>query len=196
MQIYVLPALALFMGSYFPLAVILFFQDIEKKYFKMEFCSSLNFWNECIFPSLSNPWLSIGFLGVTAIGAIFFFIVVNGIEASNELIVIESKPIPNDLINYVFPYVVSFMGLDYSETGKVIGFFIFLAWMFLISYMSGQILMNPLLLAAKWKLYEVEANVMGKIKTLRALSKEENIKVGQKLDSCLIQGVYVLSKSK
>lgn len=196
MQIYILPALALFMGSYFPLAVILFFQDIEKKYFKMEFCSSLRFWDECIFPSLSNPWLSIGFLFVAAIGAIFFFIVVNGIEASNELIVIESKPIPNDLINYVFPYVVSFMGLDYSETGKVIGFFIFLAWMFLISYMSGQILMNPLLLAAKWKLYEVEANVMGKIKTLRALSKEENIKVGQKLDSCLIQGVYVLSKSK
>ena len=196
MQIYILPALALFMGSYFPLAVILFFQDIKKEYFNLQFCRSFDILNDCMLPSLSNPILSIGFLCITALGAIFFFVVLNGIDGSNELVVVEAKPIPNDLINYVFPYVVSFMGLDYSEIGKVIGFFIFLAWMFLISYMSGQILMNPLLLAAKWKLYEVEANVMGKSKTLRALSKEQNIKAGQKLGSCLIQGVYVLSRSK
>jgi hypothetical protein len=184
------------MGSYFPLAVILFFQDIKKEYFNLQFCRSFDILNDCMLPSLSNPILSIGFLCITALGAIFFFVVLNGIDGSNELVVVEAKPIPNDLINYVFPYVVSFMGLDYSEIGKVIGFFIFLAWMFLISYMSGQILMNPLLLAAKWKLYEVEANVMGKSKTLRALSKEQNIKAGQKLGSCLIQGVYVLSRSK
>lgn len=195
MQIYILPALALFMGSYFPLAVILFFQDIEKKYFKMKLCTSLDFINECTLPSLSNPLLSIGFLVATTLGALLFFIVLNNIDGANEIVVVEAKPIPNDLINYVFPYVVSFMGLEYSETGKVIGFFIFLAWMFLISFMSGQILMNPLLLAMKWKFYEVEADVMGRRKLLRSLSREESIKPGQKLNSCLIQGVYVLSKS-
>lgn len=194
MQLFFLPALALFLGSYLPLALILFVQDIQDKYYKMPWCKSFSFFNDCVFPSLTNPFLSFGFLLVTFIGACFFFLVINKIEGDNELIVIEAKPIPNDLINYVFPYVVSFMGLNYGEIGKVLGFVIFLAWMFLISYMSGQILMNPLLLAAKWKLYEIEADVMGKPKTLRALSKEPSIKKDQRLTSCLIQGIYVLNK--
>jgi hypothetical protein len=53
-------------------------------------------------------------------------------------------------MNYVLPYVVSFMSIDYQVTGKFVGFLIFLGWMFLITYKSGQIMLNPLLTVFGW----------------------------------------------
>lgn len=111
------------------------------------------------------------------------------------MVVDEVETVPNDLINYVFPYVVSFMGLELGNTGKVLGFCLFLGWMFLISYRSGQILMNPLLLVAGWQLYDIHANIGGHIRHRKALSKDVVIR-GQHLRSCLVQGIYVLSKPK
>ena len=71
----------------------------------MPLCKSLDFTNDCLIPSVSNPELSIGFLILTAACAFFFFLVVNNIKGSNDITVNEAKPIPNDLINYVFPYI-------------------------------------------------------------------------------------------
>ena len=59
--------------------------------------------------------------------------------------VTESKHVPADLINYVIPYVVSFMSLDYEQTPKLFGFAVFLIWIFWITYKSGQIALNPVL---------------------------------------------------
>lgn len=105
----------------------------------------------------------------------------------------ECKTIPNDLINYVFPYIVSFMGVELGSTGKLLGFGLFMVWLFLISYRSGQILMNPLLLAVGWQLYEIQADIEGNKRSLRALSREIVVP-GQRLRSCLVQGIYVLSR--
>lgn len=68
---------------------------------------------------------------------------------------------PADLMNYVLPYVVSFMSLDYSETSKFLGFFIFLAWIFWITYKSGQVVLNPVLVAFEWKYYEIKYRYEG-----------------------------------
>ncbi len=59
-------------------------------------------------------------------------------------------------MNYVLPYVVSFMTLDYHDVGKFVGFLIFLSWIFLISYKSGTIILNPLLIVFGWKLHEIK----------------------------------------
>ncbi|MGR9580667.1 hypothetical protein ACU80S_19485, partial [Pandoraea sputorum] len=74
-------------------------------------------------------------------------------------------------------------------------FIVFLAWMFLITYRSGQILMNPLLLATGWQLYEISADINGNSRSIIALSRSK-IHSGDKLKSCVVQGVYVLSKFK
>jgi hypothetical protein len=70
--------------------------------------------------------------------------------------VTESKHIPADLINYVFPYIVAFIALDFSSVTKLMGFFVFLLWMYAITYKSGQIAMNPALAVFGWKLFEVK----------------------------------------
>ena len=115
------------------------------------------------------------------------------LRGQHDIVIEESKTIPNDLINYVFPYVVSFMGLEMGSSGKYYGFLLFLIWMFLITYRSGQILMNPLLLVAGWQLYEIKASIEGHPRNLRALSRLSVVK-GDQLRSCVVQGIYVLSR--
>lgn len=85
--------------------------------------------------------------------------------------VLQSKAIPNELINYTFPYVVSFMGISYAEPQKLLGFGVFLLWMFAITYKSGQILMNPLLLMYKWRLYEATISISGQTREVRVLKQ-------------------------
>lgn len=100
------------------------------------------------------------------------------------------KPIPNEIINYTFPYVVSFMGISYDEPQKLIGFLVFLLWMFAITYKSGQILMNPLLIIMGWRLYEATIVISNVEKDVRILAYGE-LKVGN-VTAQTIQDFYIV----
>lgn len=187
-------AVLLFLASYFPLALILSVQDIQDKYWALPFCIAPQTWPSCEFPSFGHPRLAWSFLVITLVSLTFFLVVLKHFTASTEMKIEESKTIPNDLINYVFPYIVSFMGVGLGDIGKLLGLGLFMSWLFVISYRSGQILMNPLLLAVGWQLYEIKADVEGHKRSLRALSRD-NVLPQQTLKSCLVQGIYVLSKA-
>lgn len=192
MQVRLIPSVLLFLGSYFPLSVILLLQDVADSSWAKSLCWSFK---DCELPVLVNPGRSLAFFIICFASLIFFIWILNRIPGVHELTVKESKAVPNDLINYVFPYVVSFMGLDLGGNGKFYGFVVFLAWMFLITYRSGQILMNPLLLAMGWQLYEISADINSNSRSVIALSRSK-IYSGDRLKSCVVQGVYVLSKFK
>lgn len=194
MQIKLIPAALLFIASYFPLALILAVQDIKATYWEMPICNKVKFWQHCELPQLGNPGLVIVSVLVCLLSLLFFLWVLQHFRGTTEMTIEECKPVPNDLINYVFPYIVSFMGVELGSTGKVLGFGLFMVWLFLISYRSGQILMNPLLLAVGWQLYEIQADIEGNKRSLRALS-HDIVVPGQKLRSCLVQGIYVLSRA-
>lgn len=191
MQIKLLPSILLFLGSYFPLSVILLLQDVSSDSWALKVCWSFT---ACQLPELINPARSLSLFCVCAACLAFFLWCLNNFPGLHDISVEDTKSVPNDLINYVFPYVVSFMGLDFASTGKFYGFLVFLFWMFLITYRSGQILMNPLLLVAGWQLYEVTANINGHKRHVSALSRIK-IKPNDKLLSCVVQGIYVLSKT-
>lgn len=193
MQIKLIPAVLLFLGSYFPLALILAVQDVKVESWALPICRSPQFWLHCQLPELANAKLAYTFMAVCAASLIFFLWVLRHFRGTTQMTIESSKSIPNDLINYVFPYIVSFMGVELGSTGKVLGFTLFLAWLFLISYRSGQILMNPLLLAVGWQLYEIQADIEGNKRLLRALSRD-SVLPNQALQSCLVQGIYVLSR--
>ncbi|OWS72875.1 hypothetical protein CBW22_25485 [Pantoea sp. VS1] len=63
------------------------------------------------------------------------------------------------------------MGISYDDPQKLIGFIVFLLWMFAITYKSGQILMNPLLIIMKWKLYEATILISNAEKDVRILTQ-------------------------
>ena len=191
MQVRILPAFVLFIGSYFPLSAVLLLQDVAESSWQLPLCR----WSTlatCSLPQLANPGRAIGIVVFCAISLAIFLVILRSLKGRHEVEIVQSKTIPNDLINYVFPYVVSFMGLDLGSNGKFYGFLLFVLWMFIITYRSGQILMNPLLLVAGWQLYEVSAIIEGHNRCLRAISKTR-ILPGDKLKSCVVQGIYVLS---
>lgn len=109
----------------------------------------------------ANATASIFFTTLCVIAFFATMILLRAIKGNNKITILEVKHIPADLINYVFPYVVSFMSLDYKGTGKIVGFLIFLVWMFLVTYKSGQIMLNPLLIVFGWKLYEIKYKFVG-----------------------------------
>jgi hypothetical protein len=194
MKMRLLPALILFLGSYFPLSLILLVQDIKESSWKEPICKIVAI-TTCHLPELSNSGRAISLLSICALSLLLFIILMNGLSAYSNLEVIDSKSVPNDLINYVFPYVVSFMGLDLGADGKFYGFLMFILLMFVITYRSGQILMNPFLLVSGWQLFELNILTEGQKRCVKALSQNQ-IQPGDHLDSCLVHGIYVLHKGE
>lgn len=148
-----LAALIVFIGSYLPLSLILLAQDFRYDLLGQPLC-----WPpvspSCVIPFRNGFFPLIIFL---ACGICFLLSIIK-LWSINPKIIIniqEIKPIPAELMSYTLPYVVSFMSLEYQETGKFIGLIIFLFWMFIITLRSGQIILNPALAVLGWNLYDV-----------------------------------------
>ncbi|WP_323940146.1 hypothetical protein [Aeromonas caviae] len=170
MQFRILSAFMVFIGSYLPLALILAVQDIPISWWKKPFCNFSDI-DDCLFNPFNSPYLSVLFIILTCFSMVVSNLSLRKISFPFDAQVESSKAIPNDIINYVFPYVVSFMGISYEAPEKLLGFSVFLLWMFAITYKSGQIIMNPLLLMFGWKLYEAKININGQARDVRILKK-------------------------
>ncbi|GLS45894.1 hypothetical protein [Methylobacterium brachythecii] len=156
MQLRILVAAAIYLGSYLPLAVILLAQDVDAGAVRRGICPMASMVAlECASP-LRNPVWSLSAVAICAIGMAVTFLALRLVRKPHRVRVTESKHIPADLINYVIPYVVSFISLEYDQPLKLIGFAVFLIWIFWITYRSGQIVLNPVLAAFGWKLFEVK----------------------------------------
>ncbi len=160
MQFKIIPGFVIFIGSYFPLAFILAVQDIPISWWSRSFCNFSDIDN-CLFNPFGNVYFSTIFIGMTFFSVVVSNFTLEKITFTHNGEVISSKTIPNDIINYIFPYVVSFMGISYDAPEKLLGFSVFLLWMFAITYKSGQIIMNPLLLMFGWNLYEAKVKIDG-----------------------------------
>lgn len=193
MQLRKLAAFLVYLGSYLPLSLILLAQDVDTRSIDRGFCTPASFSApNCELP-LMHPWLSVGAVIVCGICLGATFIVLGLLKPKNRIDVVEAKHIPADLINYVIPYVLSFISLDYSSPQKAIGFLVFFAWIFWLTYRSGQILMNPVLAGFGWKLYEIKYRYVGSQDTFvgRALSRNA-IEPGHLYRHASIQDVIIV----
>jgi hypothetical protein len=156
MQIRLLASIVIFLGSYLPLALILLVQDANYTLLGGTFCWRL--WDEragCAIP-LGHPKFSLAILGLCLCCFSLTLAALSSLRPKVPIDVTDVKYIPAELMSYTLPYVVSFMSIGYQETGKFVGLTIFLAWMFWITYKSGQILLNPVLTVFGWRLYEIK----------------------------------------
>ncbi|MBN6029842.1 hypothetical protein [Pantoea ananatis] len=191
MQFQIIPGFLIFLGSYLPLAFILALQDIPKTWWSQKLCTVQGFSNgTCVFIPFENPMISFSFLIVTFIAILIVKNSLKKITYPFEVEVKKYKKIPNEIINYTFPYIVSFMGISYGDPQKLIGFIVFLLWMFAITYKSGQILMNPLLIVMKWKIYEATIVISNVEKDVRILTQGDlDIR---KVSAQTIQDFYIV----
>ena len=185
-----------FVGSYLPLALILLVQDVNYGLLGKGFCwHILRQHFACVIP-LSHPGFSLAILSICLIS---FFLTLVALSVSRPKIPIqitEARYIPAELMSYTLPYVVSFMSVGYQETGKFVGITIFLAWMFWITYKSGQIILNPVLAVFGWRLYEIKYLFPGDttLQNGRALAKGI-IESGRRYPHISVQDIVVLGAS-
>jgi len=163
MQPRLLTSLIVFFASYFPLSVILLVQNFDYSSVESSFCWPLKT-GDCELP-LRNPAWAIGMVVVAFICLLITMAALALIKPKQEIEIEDIKYVPTDLMNYTLPYIVSFMSIDYQDTGKFVGFSVFLAWMFWISHRSGQIVLNPLLISLSWRLYETSYRFAGSADT-------------------------------
>lgn len=156
MQLRALFAVAIYLGSYLPLSLILLAQDLDVATLKRGICPAAMTATWLCDNPLKNPAWSLSAVAICAAGMLATFVALRYLRTPHRVKVTESKHIPADLINYVIPYVVSFISLEYDQPTKLIGFGVFLAWIFWITHKSGQIALNPVLAVFGWKLFEVK----------------------------------------
>lgn len=160
MQFRLFAAVMVFAGSYLPLTMILLAQDFRYELAGTAICIPLPGDSSCVIP-FSNYAISVPMFLFCLLGLVTTLAALDKVDDGNAINITTSEYVPSDLMNYTLPYVVSFMGLGYSDSGKLVGLCIFLVWMFWITHKSGQILLNPVLIAFGWRLYDVEYQFPG-----------------------------------
>jgi hypothetical protein len=161
MQLRIAFALAIYLGSYLPLGLILLAQDLSVDVVLQGICPVRSMIAlDCTSP-LKNGTVSMSFAVACIVGLLATLFALRSLPTPHRIKVTESKHIPADLIAYVIPYAVSFVGLDLKDIPKLIGFAVFLGWLFWITYKSGQIALNPVLAVLGWRLYEVKYSFPG-----------------------------------
>ena len=191
MQLRIYAAALIFVGSYFPLSLILLAQDINYSVFS-DVTNNIALASGCN-SILKNPNFSIP-IAAFSFACFGITIIALHLAAPKTLIrLTDTKHVPADLMNYTLPYVVSFMSFDYQETGKFVGILIFLGWMFLISHRSGQVILNPLLIVFGWRHYELKYVFAGDDRELsgQALSKDV-LETGMHCKQSAVQDILVL----
>ena len=190
MQPRLFASVVIFLGSYFPLSLILLAQDFGYDRLGERFCINV-FSSSCDLP-IQNPYFSIPIFLLCFICFVLALVALKSVKPNKQIKLVEVKHVPAELMSYTLPYVVSFMSLDYQETGKFGGVIIFLFWMFVITHRSGQIILNPLLIVFGWKLNEIKYNYANQTRqhSGRALTKGE-IAAGELLQVASIQDVLI-----
>ena len=154
MQLRLVAAVIVFVGSYLPLSAILLVQDFDGALYSSSMCWSVaDEGGQCAIP-FGHPAVSLGSLLACAACFAATLLVLRRVEAKRSIVVERAKHVPSELMSYALPYVVAFINVDY-EANKLAGLAIFLGWLFWITYRSGQIVLNPFLVAFGWRLYEV-----------------------------------------
>ena len=156
MQLRKTSAFALYIGSYLPLGPVLLIQDLDLKVVRAGFCRPFDWTSAgCRLPLL-HPWLSLGTVGLRMICLIVTTWTLDIVPTPTQIKIVEAKHIPADLINYVIPHIIPFMGLYFASPARLLGFGVFFLWTFWITYRSGQIILNPILIVFGWRLFEIK----------------------------------------
>ena len=125
MQLRIPASLIIFMGSYLPLSIILLAQDTTWG----GSCDFASVWppsDQCnITYEVGNAATAYAAVLTASACLILTIGVLKTIKTRRNIVIKESKHVPSDLMNYVLPYIVSFMGLDYGQSNKLLCFIIF-----------------------------------------------------------------------
>ncbi|WP_157957010.1 hypothetical protein [Salinicola salarius] len=155
MQLKIPSAFLIFCGSYLPLSVILLIKDFDESALGDNVCWGYFSGVESCYLPFYNPGFGFGIVAFCLACLFLSLFLLSRIRCKYEIKLLEIKHVPMDLMNYVLPYLVAFISINYSEPKEFLGYLIFLAWLFWITFKSGRAVLNPVLAIFNWKFYEV-----------------------------------------
>ncbi len=124
----------LFLSSYFPLFLILMLKN----------------W--------PNLWiiLIVTVIGILCLVAWMMVFWAAKRRTNEKYIVLKSENRTKDSLNYLIPYIISFIGIDLSKWPDVLGLLILFIILFVVYINSNLIYINPMLSIFKYKIYYAE----------------------------------------
>lgn len=154
MQLRIWISAAIFVGSYLPLSLILMIKNFDANAWRGSCCSLATGSFGCLL-AFKTPLAAYGFTILSLVCFCITLAILRVVRPVHPIDIHQSKHIPTDLINYTFPYIVSFMAVDYTDVLSSVTFLVFVVWLFVINQRSGRIIYNPLLIVFGWRLYEL-----------------------------------------
>ncbi len=190
-------AAIVFIGSYLPLSLILLAQDFNSADLNLSQC--IKFWvdyRQCKFPFM-HPYASLSIFFITLFCFISTLAVLWLLPMKHKVTLISAEHVPSELMNYTLPYVVSFMGIGYNDGDKFFGMAIFLLWIFWITHKSGQVILNPVLVAFGWRLHKITYSFEGNADEHQATALlKGDVELNQLAKHNWIQDVMVVRQGK
>jgi len=140
MKLKILPSILIFLSAYSPLAIIFLIQDFDWKT------------KSVLHPSIIYP-----ILGVAIISVILIWTAVKLIKVSTPPVkVVSVSNKSGELINYSIPYMISFFVMDLSKTKLLISFGFFMFIMYVLTFKTHNIFINPILAVIGYNIYDVK----------------------------------------
>ncbi|ACS79473.1 hypothetical protein [Maridesulfovibrio salexigens] len=196
----------IFISSYLPLALILVVKNFDStkyqsllSWHELYSLLSSNFWGNFDLLEFSlpvkNPLLVCFIIFTPAVSLLILCWILNEIERCTgvEIKIDQTKTLPTDIANYSVPYIAAFFSLDIGNKLEIISLLIFLTTMFAISYKSGAIFFNPMMIILGYKYMQATYEDNSITVTDNILSKHK-IEINEKAYAVNVSGILFITQ--
>ena len=166
MQLHFLSALAIFISGYAPLGLILVIKDLNEDALYFE-----------------HPTRALVIFVIFALSAVFALSAASNIKQGVPVKISKVSNKSGDMFTYTIPYMMSFYKFDLGDWKLLLCLAIFLSLMFVLSYRTQNVFVNPVLALAGYGLYDCQFKEGTQEKQGLLLSKQ-HFQVG---DYCAIK---------
>lgn len=171
MQLHFLSALAIFISGYAPLGLILVIKDLNEDTFYFE-----------------HPARACAIFIIFVMSALFALSAARNIRQGVPVKISKVSNKSADMFTYTIPYMMSFYKFDLGDWKLLLCLFIFMSLMFVLSYRTQNVFVNPVLALAGYGLYDCQFKEGSQEKQGLLLSKT-HFQVG---DYCAIKRLSTL----
>ncbi len=139
MKLRFIPALLIFLSSYFPLALIFIIKDLDgytflPQHLEVAAAVAIVFFGSCVF----------------------VVVAAKSIRGGLEVRILKVSNKSGDMFTYTIPYMISFYNFNLGDWKTLLCLLVFMGIMFLLSYKTQNMLVNPVLALAGYGLYDCQ----------------------------------------
>lgn len=139
MKLKIFFSIIVFVSSYFPLVIVLIIKDFDFSKNQFHNLTLVSILSACTLLSCA----------ITLIASKMFKdgVLVSLTKVSNK---------STDMFTYTIPYMLSFYKFDLSDLNMLLSLAAFMSWMFIVSYRSQSLFVNPVLAVVGYGLYDCQ----------------------------------------